>query len=190
MFQADFWKKFSFGRFWPFFAIFGHFWPKNQVFELFLQNRTSEFYITCSKARNNCFNHLTVVLCLGKFSFWPFWPIFGKKYIACGDKLRFLTIFDQFFPVCWCLFDNFCFLNQVYGLRRDKVSLGCDKKIFGHFWTFFGSKFWQFLLKNQVFGCFLENRLSEFHVTWSETRDNCFQSVNGSVVSGKINIIN
>ena len=23
-----------------------------------------------------------------------------------------------------------CFLNQVYGLRRDKVSLGCDKKFF------------------------------------------------------------
>ena len=50
----------------------------------------------------------------------------------------------------------------------------------------FWSKIWPFLLKNQVFGCFLENRLSEFHVTWSETRDNCFQSFNGSVVSGKI----
>ena len=24
---------------------------------------------------------------------------------------------------------QFLFLNQVYGLRRDKVSLGCDKKI-------------------------------------------------------------
>ena len=29
----------------------------------------------------------------------------------------------------------FVFLNQVYGLKQDKVSLGCDKKNFGHFWT-------------------------------------------------------
>ena len=120
----------------------------------------------------------------GKILFWPFWTIFGQNYIACGDKLRFLTIFDQFLQVCWCLFDIFCFLNQVYGLRRDKVSLGFDKKmvIFLPFW----SKICPFMLKNQVFGCFLENRLSEFQVTWSETRDNCFQSFNGSVVSGKI----
>ena len=27
MFQADFWKKFSFGRFWPKAANFCHFWP-------------------------------------------------------------------------------------------------------------------------------------------------------------------
>ena len=114
-------------------------------------------------------NYWTIVLCLLQFWFWSFWPFFGQKYIACGDKLRFLTIFDQFLPICWCLFDNFCFLNQVYGLKQDKVSLGRDKKIFPPFLDLFWSKIWPFLLKNQVFGCFLENRFSEFHVTWPET---------------------
>ena len=103
------------------------------IFDTYLLTWNKLLYlVSCTIA----FNHLTVVLCLGKFSFWPFWPIFGQKYIACGDKLRFLTIFYQFLPICWCLFDNFCFLNQVYGLRQDKVSLGCDKKklvIFGPF---------------------------------------------------------
>ena len=55
----------------------------------------------------------------------------------------------------------FVFLNQVQGLKSDKVSVSCDKKVFDHFW----SKIWLVLLKNQVFGCFLENRLSEVHVT-------------------------
>ena len=50
-----------------------------------------------------------------------------------------------------------------------------QQKNWGHFFTLFWSKIWPFLLKNQFFGCFLENRLSEFHVTWSEIRDNCFQ---------------
>ena len=42
----------------------------------------------------------------------------------------------------------------------------------------FGPKFGHFC----IFGCFLENHLSEFHVTWSETKVNCFESY-GSFVS-------
>ena len=140
-------------------------WPfllKNQVFGCFLENRLSEFHVTWSETWDNCFNHLTVVLCLGKFLFWPFWPIFGQKYIACGDKLRFLTFFDQFLPICWCLFDNFCFLNQVYGLRRDKVSLGCDKKFFGHFLTFFSPKFGHFCSKIRFLAVFLKTAYQNF----------------------------
>ena len=58
-------------------------------------------------------------------------------------------------------------------------------KNLGHFWTLFWSKIWPFLLKNQVFGHFLRNHSSDFSKTWSETGDNCFESSNGSVVSGK-----
>ena len=50
----------------------------------------------------------------------------------------------------------------------------------------FWSKNWQFLLKNLVFRCFLENRPSEFHVTWPERLVNCFVSFSVSVLSGKI----
>ena len=43
--------------------------------------------------------------------------------------------------------------------------------------------------KNIVFGYFLQNRASEFHVTWSETGDNGFKSFIGSIVSGNILIL-
>ena len=53
-----------------------------------------------------------------------------------------------------------------------------------HFWTLFWSKIWPFSLENQVFGNFLRNRTSDLSKTWSETGDNCFESSNGSVLSG------
>ena len=59
----------------------------------------------------------------------------------------------------------------------------------GHFWTLFWSKIWPFLLKNQVFGHFLRIRTSNLSKTWSETWGNCFESLNGSVVSRKILVI-
>ena len=90
-----FWSKI-----WPFLL-------KNQVFGCFLENRLSEFHVTRPETRDNCFQSFNGSVVSGKIVFWPFWPIFGQKYIACGDKLRFLTIFDQSLPVCWCLFDNF-----------------------------------------------------------------------------------
>ena len=40
-----------------------------------------------------------------------------------------------------------------------------------------------FLPKNWVFGRFLENRSSEFHVTWSESWNNCFESSASTVVT-------
>ena len=83
------------------------------------------------------------------------------------------------------MFDNFCFLNQVYGLRRDKVSLGCYKKNLVIFGPFLVQNLATFAQKSGFY-LFFENCLSEFHVTWSETRDNYFQSFNGTVVSGKI----
>ena len=116
---------------------------------------------------DNCFQSFNGSVVSGKIlvlAVLAVWPIFGQKYIACGDKLRFLTIFDQFLPICWCLFDNFClfFLNQVYGLRRDKVNLGCDKKFFGHFRTFFGSKFCHFCSKIRFLAVFLKTAYQNF----------------------------
>ena len=133
----------------PFFTLFwSKIWPfllKNQDFGCFLENRLSEFHVIGQKL--NCFQSVNGSVVSGKNVSWPFWPILGQEYIACGDKLRFLTIFNQFLPVCWCLFDNFWFLNQVYGLRRDKVSLGCDKKILVIFGPFLVQKLVIFIQK-------------------------------------------
>ena len=62
-------------------------------------------------------------------------------------------------------------------------------KFFGPFWTLFWSKNWPFLPKNNVFGHFLQNRSSDFHVTWSETGENGFKSFIGSILSGKILVL-
>ena len=149
--------------------FFGHFWTflgqNLAIFAQksgFLENRLSEFHVTWSETRDNCFQSFNGSVVSGKILFWPFWPIFGQKYIACGNKLRFLTIFDQFLPIWWYLFENFCFLNQVYGLRRDKVSLGCDKKNFGHVFTFFGPKFGHFCSKIRFLGVFLKTAYQNF----------------------------
>ena len=47
-------------------AVFRHFWPKNQVFELFSSKPQSKFHITCSKARNNCFQSFNGSVVSGK----------------------------------------------------------------------------------------------------------------------------
>ena len=246
MFQADFWKKFLFSRFWP----------KNQVFGLFLRIRTSDLSKTWSETWDNCFDSSNGSVVSRKILVLA---VLGQKYISSGDIIWFWAVFGHFLPNRWWFFVNFCylswvyclkmvnenfcldkklgpffypflvqnlaifaqksgfwlfswkplirplrpflvkspllvvtnwgfwpisssllmfvwqflFLNQFYGLRRDKVSLGCDKKNWGHFWTFFLSEIWPFLLKNQVFGCFLENRLSEFHVTCDGFCEHC-----------------
>ena len=59
----------------------------------------------------------------------------------------------------------------------------------GHFWALFGSQNWPFSLKNQVFGHFPLNCTSDLSKNWSETGDSCFESLNGSVVSGKILVL-
>ena len=119
------------------FRRFSSFLAKNQVFELFLQNRTSKFHITCSKARNNCFQSFNGSVVSGKIlvlAVLTVLALFWSKIHCLWWQIEVLTIFDQFLPICWCLFDNFCFLNQVYGLRRDKVNLGFDKKNLVIFW--------------------------------------------------------
>ena len=44
------------------------------------------------------------VLCLGKFLFWPFWPVLGQKYIACGDIIWFLGCLWPFSPKSLMIF--------------------------------------------------------------------------------------
>ena len=68
-----------------------------------------------------------------------------------------------------------------------KISVVTKKS--GPFLDPFWSKIWAFLLKNQVFGHFLRNRTSDLSKASSETGDNCFESSNGSVVSGKILVL-
>ena len=169
MFQADFWKKFSFGRFWSFFAIFGHFWPKNQVFELFLQNRTSEFHVTCSKTRDNCFQSFNGSVVSGKILVLAVLAHFWSKIHCLWWQIE---VFDHFWPIsCNLLMFVWQFLffklSLWFKTRQSKFELW--QNFFSPFLDLFWSQIWPFLLKNQVFGCFLENRLSEFHVTWPET---------------------
>ena len=46
-----------------------------------------------------------------------------------------------------------------------------------------------FAKKNKVFGHFLQNRTSDLSKAWSETGENCFESSNSLVVSGKILVL-
>ena len=82
--------------FWPIFAIFGHFWPKNQVFELFLQNCTSEFYITCSKAQNNCFQSFNGSDVSGKILVLAVLAHFWSKIHCLWWQIE---VFDHFWPI-------------------------------------------------------------------------------------------
>ena len=76
------WPKFL--SFWPFFFPF---WPQMPILVYLFQTLHQHFIKLGQKLVTIAWNHFTVVLCLGKFSFWPFWPFFGQKYIACGDKI-------------------------------------------------------------------------------------------------------
>ena len=64
-----------------------------------------------------------------------------------------------------------------------------DKKIGTIVGPFFGPKFPIFAKKNQVFGHFLRNQISDLSKTWSETGDNCLESSNGIAVSRKILVL-
>ena len=77
------------------FAIFA----QNQFFGHFLRNRISDLSRTWSETGENCFepSNGSVLLCLGKFLFWPFWSFLGQKYIACGDIIWFWAFFAIFF---------------------------------------------------------------------------------------------
>ena len=72
---------------------------KKIIFSAFVkkyQNNTSELVLRGQKLEKVALNHFWVVLCLEKFLFWPFWSIYGQKYIVCGDKMVFLTVFSHF----------------------------------------------------------------------------------------------
>ena len=101
MFQADFWKKFSFSRFWPKTANLCHFWPflaKNQVFGHFLRIRTSDLSKTWSESWDSCFESFNGSVVSRKILVLAVLAIFGSK-IHClwwhyGFRL-FLAIFSK-----------------------------------------------------------------------------------------------
>ena len=142
MFKNGQWKFLFRQKNWGhFFTLFwSKIWPfllKNQVFGCFLENRLSEFHVTWSETRDNYFQSFNGSFVSGEILFWPFWPIFGQKYIACGDKLRFLTIFDQFRPICWCLFDNFWsygFGRKTYGFTLVRACVRASVRASHHIW--------------------------------------------------------
>ena len=157
MFQADFWKKFSFSRFWHFFAIFCHFWPKNQVFELFLQNRTSEFHVTCSKTRDNCFQSFNGSVVSGKILVLAVLAHFWSKIHCLWWQIE---VFDHFWPIsCNLLMFVWQFLffgpphrgwDLWFSLRssvRSSVQERSRNPFIGIFW--FLAESWGFLMRRK-----------------------------------------
>ena len=151
----------------PFFYLFcSKIWPfslKKNILNIFFETA----HRICLKLGQNlgtiALDHWMAVLCLGKFSFGRFGPFFLKNTLHVVTNWGFwpfLTNFFQSADVCWTIF--FCFLNQVYGLRQDKVSLGCDKNFFGHFWTFFGPKFGHFCSKIRFLAGFFKTAYQNF----------------------------
>ena len=65
----------------------------------------------------------------------------------------------------------------------------CSDKKSGAFWTLFGAKLGHFHSKISFSDIFLRNRTSDLSKAWSETEENCFESSNSSVVSGKILVL-
>ena len=104
-------KNSKMATFGPKIANFGHFWPKNQVFGHFFETAHQNCLKLGQKLGTVALYNLMLVLWLGKFLFWPFWPFFGQKYIACGDIIWFLAVFGHFLPNRWCFFANFCYLS-------------------------------------------------------------------------------
>ena len=91
---------------WPFLAKNGQFLPFLAIFSQkigFLDIFFESAYQICLKLGQKlgtvALNHRMAVLCLGKFSFWLFWPFLGQKYIACGDIIWFLAEKLPFEPI-------------------------------------------------------------------------------------------
>ena len=78
-----------------------------------------------------------------KISFWPFWPFFGQKYIACGDKLVFSGVF-----AIWpkSVLRNFLIFGRKLGLPNATEVKFSD---FGRKIPF--CPFWPFYVKNGHF---------------------------------------
>ena len=85
--------------FLPFFGPkFGHFCSKIRFLAVFLKTAYQNFTLLGQKLETIAFNHLTVVLCLGKLSFGRFGPFLVKNTLLVvtlyGFRL-FLAIFVQ-----------------------------------------------------------------------------------------------
>ena len=101
MFQADFWKKFSFGRFWPKTSNFCHFWPflaKKSGFWTFSSNPQICLKLG-QKLGTIALNHRMAVLCLVKFSFCLFWPFLVKNTLLVVTLYGFLAEKWPFEPI-------------------------------------------------------------------------------------------
>ena len=73
-------------------------------------------------------NHRMVVLCLGKFLFWPFWPFLGQQYIEYGEIYMVLGCFwSSSKPLMFLV--KFCYLNYAYGLEMMNEKLSFNKKV-------------------------------------------------------------
>ena len=138
-------------------ALFGQNWLILAIFGL----KIRFLDISSETAHQNCLKfgqklgtvalyHLMVVLCLGKFLFWPFCPFFGQKYIACGDIIWFWAIFGRFLQNRWCFFASFCYLSYVYGLEMVNENLSSDEKILATFGPFFCPKIVHFCPKVRI----------------------------------------
>ena len=84
---------------------FGHFRSKIRFSDIFFKTAHQICLKLGQKLGTIALCHLKAVLCPGKFLFWPF---LGQKYIACGDKLMFLTLLSLYFQNGASDFDDFC----------------------------------------------------------------------------------
>ena len=100
-----------------------------------------------------------------------------------------LGFFEHFLQNCWWFFVNFMLFKLCLLFKNGQWKFLFWQKNWGHFLPFFVPEFGHFCYKNQVFGHFLWNRTSDLSKTWSESGDNCFESSNDSVVSGKILVL-
>ena len=134
MFQADFWKKFSFGRFWPKTANFGHFWPflaKKSGFWTFSSNiRTSDSSKTWSETWDNRFESSNGSV------------VSRKILVIINIILLFLKLWD-YPPLFLCVFliwppPRDLSIARLFYLQRWKVSKFCQDK--NCHWPFINNK--------------------------------------------------
>ena len=119
------------GPFWtPFWSKNRPFLDKNPFFGHFFKMAHQR---CLQLGQGTALNYFVVVLCLGIVLFWLLFNKFWKKYIACGDKMILLVLFDYFFPICSCSMVMCCFLTitMVYSwncIFVDQLTLCTPKK--------------------------------------------------------------
>ena len=108
---------------------------------LFIENCLTEFHVTEPDSLLNCFAPFSAFFLSGKIIYLVVLGLFRQKYIDCGAKLNFQTIFGHCLPISWCFF---CWLFVIEKKFMDKTSSSFDKN--SSFWTNFCSKYWPSLL--------------------------------------------